>query len=67
MPGKITMSERPRMGRVCGNECADTRAGASGFPAAPRMLINSVSGDVIERFYRYRLDAAARERFGRKF
>jgi hypothetical protein len=47
IPGKMTISESPRIGRTCGREWAETRAGASGLPEAPRILINSVSGEVI--------------------
>ena len=36
-------------GQASGQGMAETRAGASGFPAAPRMLINSVSGEVMSR------------------
>ena len=46
-PGKITMSDRPRMGRFSGNERDDIRGRASDFSAPPRMLTNSVSGEVI--------------------
>jgi hypothetical protein len=52
------MSDRPRMGRVSGRELEETRAGASGLPAVPNMLMNSVSGEVIVRTSR-NLDAAA--------
>ena len=47
IPGKMTMSDRPRMGSISGSELDETRGGASGLPAAPRMLINSVSGEVM--------------------
>src|SRR5258708_28591249 len=47
MPGKITMSDKPNTGRASGNELEDTRGGASGLPAAPRILINSVSGELM--------------------
>ena len=47
-----------------GSEWAETRAGASGFPAAPRMLINSVSGEVIVASF-CKLDAAAPEKIQR--
>ena len=47
MPGKITMSDRPRMGRRSGRELEETRDGASVLPEAPKMLINSVSGEVM--------------------
>jgi hypothetical protein len=43
----MTMSERPRTGSFSGRELDDTRIGASGLPEAPRMLINSVSGEVM--------------------
>ena len=46
-PGKITMSERPRMGNISGSERDDMRDARSDFSAAPRMLTNSVSGAVI--------------------
>ena len=41
------MSERPRTGTVSGRERDEIRGGASDFSEAPRMLINSVSGDVV--------------------
>jgi hypothetical protein len=47
MPGKMTMSDRPKIGKRSGNELEETLEGASVFPAAPRMLINSVSGEVM--------------------
>jgi hypothetical protein len=40
----MTMSDKPRIGSFSGKELEETRGGASGLPAAPRMLINSVSG-----------------------
>jgi hypothetical protein len=46
-PGKITISERPRIGRASGRERDEIREASSGLPAAPRMLINSVSGEVM--------------------
>ena len=46
-PGNITMSDRPRMGNVSGNERDEMREGSSGFPVVPMMLINSVSDGVI--------------------
>src|SRR5882672_12516511 len=46
-PGKITMSERPRMGTVSGRELEEMRDGDSAFSAASLMLTNSVSGGVI--------------------
>ena len=47
MVGKMTMSDSPRIGNRSGKELDETREGASVFPEAPRMLINSVSGEVI--------------------
>jgi cystathionine beta-lyase family protein involved in aluminum resistance len=41
------MSDRPRIGKVAGKELEETRTGASGLPAAPKILINSVSGEVM--------------------
>jgi hypothetical protein len=64
IPGKITMSDRPRIGKVAGRELEETRTGASGLPAAPRILINSVSGEVIIAPY-CNLDAAALKRVQR--
>ena len=46
-PGKMTMSESPRSGRVSGNEREEMCAAASVFSAASVMLTNSVSGDVV--------------------
>src|SRR5450631_1507553 len=46
-PGKITMSERPRMGTLSGSEREEMRGVASAFSAASLMLTNSVSGDDI--------------------
>src|SRR4029079_9400482 len=62
MPGKMTISERPRIGRTWGSEWAETRAGASGFTPARTMVIDSVSGEVIVASF-YILDAAALKRF----
>ena len=62
MPGKMTMSDRPRMGRTSGSEVEETSEGTSGLPAAPIMLINSVSG-VLMIGPCYTLDAAARNKF----
>ena len=49
MPGKITMSDKPRMGRTSGKERAEMRdAGTPASPElAPKILMNSVSGEVI--------------------
>ena len=58
IPGKITMSDKPRIGNTSGSELEETRGGASGLPAAPRMLINSVSGEVMVAPF-CSLDAAA--------
>jgi hypothetical protein len=52
------MSDKPRMGNNSGREREDTWGGASGLPAAPKMLINSVSGEVMVAPY-CSLDAAA--------
>ena len=46
-PGKITISASPRIGRISGKERVETRDASSVFSAAPRMLTNSVSGDVV--------------------
>src|SRR6267143_5666737 len=50
MPGKITISERPRMGRTEGTLAA-TRGVCVSVPpgAAPKIRMNSVSGEVICR------------------
>src|ERR1700722_9662138 len=55
MPGKITMSDRPRMGRTCGTERDEMRPGTASVPpdVAPKMLINSVSGDVMIAAFNY--------------
>ena len=51
------MSDKPRIGNSSGRERDESFAGASGLPAAPKMLINSVSGEVmVARFSS--LDAA---------
>jgi len=34
IPGKITMSDKPSMGKTSGRDWEETRAGASGLPAA---------------------------------
>ena len=65
IPGKITMSDRPRIGKVAGKELEETRAGASGLPAAPRILINSVSGEVMVAPY-CSLDAATLKKIQRR-
>jgi hypothetical protein len=52
------MSDKPRTGNVSGKERVETRDGASGLPAAPKILINSVSGEIMVEPYRT-LDAAA--------
>jgi hypothetical protein len=52
------MSDRPKTGNVSGKELVETRDGASGLPAAPKILINSVSGEIMVEPYRT-LDAAA--------
>src|ERR1035438_2843101 len=44
-PGKITMSERPRIGSASGSEREEKWDGNSDFSPVPRMLTNSVSGD----------------------
>ena len=62
IPGKITMSDKPRIGSASGRELEETRGGASGLPAAPRMLINSVSGEVMVAPF-CSLDAAALKKF----
>src|SRR5277367_4417540 len=51
MPGKITMSDNPSTGSTSGSERAEMRAGTGSAPpdAAPKMLMNSVSGEVILR------------------
>jgi hypothetical protein len=41
------MSDKPRIGKTSGNELEETRCGTSGLPAAPKMLMNSVSGEVM--------------------
>ncbi len=45
MPGKITMSDKPRIGSTSGKALVETREGVSAASAVPRMLTNSVSGD----------------------
>jgi hypothetical protein len=49
MPGKITMSDKPRIGRTSGKERDEIRE--TGAPASPeltpRILMNSVSGVAI--------------------
>jgi len=47
MPGKMTMSDRPRIGKTPGRELEETRGGVSGLPVAPRILMNSLSGEVM--------------------
>src|SRR6266853_3435920 len=66
MPGKITMSERPRMGSTSGNDLP-AREMAVSLPAvgAPRMLMNSVSGEVI-LWPLSGLDAEARQKLHEK-
>ena len=59
MPGKTTMSDRPRIGRISGSTREETRSGVSALPAVPRILINSVSGEVMIKPTRG-LDAGAR-------
>src|SRR5690242_9116881 len=59
-PGKMTMSDRPSTGRFSGKERAEMREGASDFSAPPRILTNSVSGEVI--VVSIKLDAVAREK-----
>src|ERR1039457_4025224 len=49
-PGKITMSDRPRIGSASGSEREDRRLGNSDFSPVPRMLTYSVSGDVSFEF-----------------
>ena len=46
-PGKITMSERPRIGSTSGRERVDRRGGTSDLSPDPRMLTKSVSDVVI--------------------
>ena len=44
VPGKMTMSDKPRIGSDSGRDLDQTLVPeASGLPPAPRMLINSVS------------------------
>src|ERR1043166_2976321 len=59
MPGKITISERPRIGSTLGSDFAAGRGGAASPAAfcALRMLINSVSGELT-----YSLDATVAEK-----
>src|SRR5438270_12507457 len=59
MPGKMTISERPRIGRTLGSDFAAGRGGALSPAAfcALRMLINSVSGELT-----YSLDATVAEK-----
>ena len=66
MPGKITMSERPRMGRMSGSDLP-ARVMTVSPPAvgAPRMLMNSVSGEVI-LWPLSGLDAGARQKVQEK-
>jgi hypothetical protein len=52
------MSDKPRTGNTSGSELEETRGGGSGLPAAPRMLTNSVSGEVMVAPFSS-LDAAA--------
>src|SRR5580704_17764286 len=50
VPGKMTMSDKPRIGSDSGRDLDHTLVpDASGLPPAPRMLINSVSGVVMPR------------------
>ena len=44
--GKMTMSDKPRMGKASGNEREEIRGGGPEL-SVPKMLTNSVSGDVI--------------------
>jgi hypothetical protein len=62
MPGKITMSDKPSTGRASGKELEETRGGASGLPAAPRILINSVSGELMIATF-CKLDAGRPKKF----
>ena len=59
VPGKMTMSDRPRIGKVSGREWEEICGGVSEL-SAPRMLTNSVSGEaiVVPRL----LDTAAQEK-----
>src|SRR5580704_8971936 len=53
IPGKITMSERPSTGTISGTEREEIFPGTVSDPAedAPKMLINSVSGEVIRQVF----------------
>jgi len=53
-PGKMTTSERPRMGRVSGSEREEMREGSSDFSPGFRMLINSVSDDSTMALVKFR-------------
>ena len=46
-PGKITMSDKPRMGSTSGSDREETRLGSSDFSPEPRMLMNSVSWELV--------------------
>ena len=56
------MSDRPRIGSTSGRERAETFVGASGLPAAPRMLMNSVSGEVMWGAVCYEVPARRNQR-----
>src|SRR5581483_815996 len=49
IPGKITMSDSPRIGSTSGKEREEIRGGVVSPPpdVAPKMLMNSVSGEVM--------------------
>ena len=51
MPGKITMSDKPSTGTTSGTERGDSFPATASAPAedAPKILMNSVSGEVILR------------------
>src|SRR5208282_6582197 len=62
--GKITMSDRPRIGSVSGSEREEMRGGDDAeFSGASKMLTNSVSGEVIVT-PAFSLDAAEPENPG---
>ena len=44
--GKMTMSDKPRIGKASGSDREEIRGGGPEF-SVPKMLTNSVSGDVI--------------------
>jgi hypothetical protein len=51
------------MGSTSGREREEMRGGVSDPPLVPRMLINSVSGEVIVALVCNKLDADARKKF----